>query len=333
MQTVAGKFIAAGSLNGQGKIWQVVNNNVGAAIDFAADPKFTIESLRELRFSTAGAILVGWGRLGLHVWDAYSGTRLWSHSLEQRAVSAHYSIDINALVTPDGQRQVRMALPLLVDDARGPRAWGVRGTDVITHMIGAPESSFTDPITCTEEGTESRQFWAIRLRALSNDARALLTFSCANVPDEKEQMVVVRRWDLTSHTRLGKLRPQISLSLLVGRCVDSTPPYAVTPDAKILAFVHSGRKIRLCDTVNGSFSELLSGTMGGSSKLAISPDAQWVAVAREDSEINEGVVDLWAVNTNQVIQKLYHPWQISALYFAHKQLIVALTDGTIQIWE
>ena len=73
--------------------------------------------------------------------------------------------------------------------------------------------------------------------------------------------------------------------------------------------------------------------MGGSSKLALSLDGQWAAVAREDSEVNEGVVDLWSISTGQVMQKFYHPWQISALRFAERQLLIALTDGTIQIWE
>ncbi len=50
---------------------------------------------------------------------------------------------------------------------------------------------------------------------------------------------------------------------------------------------------------------------------------QWVAVAREDSEVNEGVIDLWSIAQGQIIQKLYHPWQISALHFANEQLIVA----------
>jgi WD40 repeat protein len=73
--------------------------------------------------------------------------------------------------------------------------------------------------------------------------------------------------------------------------------------------------------------------MGSSAKLAISPDQQWLAVAREDSEVNEGVIDLWSITTGQILQKFYHPWQISALYFADRQLVVALTDGTIQIWH
>jgi WD40 repeat protein len=73
--------------------------------------------------------------------------------------------------------------------------------------------------------------------------------------------------------------------------------------------------------------------MGASSRLAISPDAQWVAVAREDSEINEGVIDLWSVAQSQIAQKFYHPWQISALHFAQGQLLVSLTDGTIQVWK
>ncbi|HEV2660344.1 MAG TPA: hypothetical protein VGU68_07055, partial [Ktedonobacteraceae bacterium] len=64
----------------------------------------------------------------------------------------------------------------------------------------------------------------------------------------------------------------------------------------------------------------------------LSPDGEWAAIAREDSEVNEGVIDLWSIVTGQIVQKLYHPWQISALHFAGKQLVVALTDGTIQQW-
>jgi WD40 repeat protein len=67
--------------------------------------------------------------------------------------------------------------------------------------------------------------------------------------------------------------------------------------------------------------------------MAISPDGQWLALAREDSEVNEGVIDLWSVVSGQVVQKFYHPWQVSALHFNEQQLITALTDGTIQVWQ
>jgi WD40 repeat protein len=226
-----------------------------------------------------------------------------------------------------------MALPLLVEDVRAPRAWGVRGTDVVSHVIGTPDTRLDDQLVCTEENIENRHFWAIRLRALAQDAATLVTLSCAHVSNEQQEMAIVRRWDLTSRPRLGKPRPQITASVLVGRCADCTAPYTVTPDARTIAFVHGGHKIRLCETTTGTYSELSSGTMGGSSRLALSADAQWIAVAREDSEVNEGVIDLWSISTGQIVQKFYHPWQISALHFADKQLVVALTDGTIQLWE
>ncbi len=333
IQTVQGFLIAGGSLDGKGMFWQLRDDTLGTPVNFAADPALTVESLRELRFSAAGALLAGWGRLGLHVWDAYSGSLLWSYALLQRAVSAHYSFDITLSVTGDGTRQARMALPLLGEDARSPRSWGVRGTDIVTHVMRMPKASLVDHLICTEEDIENRHFWAIRSRTLSRDAQTLVTLSCAHVPNEKEEMAIVRRWDLDARSRLGKVRPKIDASVLVGRCADCTPPYAATPDAGMLAFVHAGHKLRVCDTKNGTYSELLSGTMGSSSKLAVSPDAQFAAVAREDSEVNEGVVDLWSVVTGQIVQKFYHPWQISALHFADTHLVVALTDGTIQIWR
>lgn len=146
----------------------------------------------------------------------------------------------------------------------------------------------------------------------------------------------MRRWDLFAPVRklfVGKTQPQIDTSLLAGLCADCAPPYAFTPDTRTLAFVYAGNTIRFYDTVTGTYSEVKSGSMGASSRLAISPDTLWAAVAREDSEVNEGVIDLWSIVQGQIIQKLYHPWQISALHFANKRLIVALTDGTIQVWN
>ncbi len=332
VRTVHGIIVAAGSLDGKGAFWSIANNGVAEPINFAADPTFTVESLRELRFSQAGALLAGWGRLGLHVWDGVNGTRLWSYSLQQRAVSAHYSLDMALAVTSEGKRLAQMALPLFVADARAPRARGVRGTDVVSHEMGKAEDSLSEPLVCAEEGIENRQFWAIRLRTLSQDARTLVTLSCARLPNDQQEIAIVRRWELDAKTRLGKTRPQIVSSIVVGRCAECSPPYAATPDGKMVAFVQEGRKLRLCDSVEGTYSELLTGTMGSSSRLALSTDGEWVAIAREDSEVNEGVIDLWSIGTGQIIQKLYHPWQVSALYFAGKQLVVALTDGTIQVW-
>jgi len=334
VHTEKGTCVAAGTLDGKGLLWHPESKQ--APINFAADPSLTVESLRELRFSPTGGLVAGWGRLGLHVWDAQDGSLLWSFALDQRAVSAHHSLDVALKELPGETREVWMALPLLREDPRAPRALGVRGIDVLKHVIGTPAESLSEPLVCAEDEIEKRQFWAIRLRALAQDARTLLTLSCAHIPAEQNEMVIMRRWDLYAPARKrfgGKTQPQIKVSLVAGLCADCTPPYAVTPDTRTLAFVYAGKMIRLHDTLAGTFSELNSGSMGASARLAISPDGYWVAVAREDSEVNEGVIDLWSASQGQVIQKLYHPWQISALHFAEKQLIVALTDGTIQIWE
>jgi len=331
--SVNGFLIAAGSLDGKGQIWQLTPTSLGSVVNIATDASSAVESLRELRFSSAGTLLAGWGRLGLHVWDAVSGVRIWSYSLMQRAVSAHYSLDMTLQIGADGVRQVRMALPLLGEDLRLPRSLGVRGTDVVTHLLGTPDASLIDLASCAEENIERRQFWAIRHRALACDAQTLITLSCAQVPHEEQEMAILRRWDLSTRTRQGNIQPRIAASVLVGQCANCTPPYVTTSDASTTAFVYEGQKLRVCDTIAGTYSELLSGTMGSSSKLALSPDAQFAAIAREDSEVNEGVVDLWSITTGQIVQKFYHPWQISALHFADKQLLVALTDGTIQVWQ
>ncbi len=334
VQTDQGLLVAAGSLDSKGLLWQTERDQT--PISFAADSAFTVESLRELRFSATGGLVAGWGRLALHVWDTSNGALLWSYGPGQRAISAHYSFDIVLKETQGGAREVWMALPLLRDDPLAPRSQGVRGTDVIKHTIGDPADALSQPLICAEDEIEKRQFWAIRLRTLAMDARTLLTLSCAHVPGETQEMVVMRRWDTQARAKTRfreSIQPQITTSLIAGLCADCTPPYAVTPDTQALAFVYAGKAIRVHDTVSGTFSELPGGTMGASSRLAISPDAQWIAIAREDSEINEGVIDLWSVAQSQIVQKFYHPWQVSALHFAQEQLLVALTDGTIQAWR
>ncbi len=303
VETKRGFCIAAASLDSKGILW--LADTAQTPTSFASDAELTIESLRELRFSANGSLLAGWGRLGLHVWDTSSGSLLWSYPLTQRAVSAHYSLDVVLKDGPGETREVWIALPLLREDPRAPRALGVRGTDIVKHVIGTPMNTLSEPLVCAEDEIEKRQFWAIRLRALSQDTRTLQTLSCAHVPGEPNEMVIMRRWDLFAPVR----------KLFVGKTQ------------------YAGMKIHFYDTVTGTYSEVNSGSMGASSRLAISPDAQWVAVAREDSEVNEGVIDLWSIAQGQIIQKLYHPWQISALHFADKQLIVALTDGTIQMWK
>ncbi|HZS75145.1 MAG TPA: DnaJ domain-containing protein [Ktedonobacteraceae bacterium] len=332
LQTEQGGCIAAGSLDGKGLIWYPERKET--PVSFAADAALTVESLRELRFSEHGKLLVGWGRLGLHVWNTQDGALLWSHSLLSRAVSAYYSLDV--VVKDEGAGEAWMALPLLREDPLAPRSLGVRGTDIVRHGLGDPPSMLSEPVVCAEDAVEKRRFWAIRLRTLSQDARTLLTLSCAHVPDEQDECVIIRRWNWQAKqkTRLRtKTQPQILVSLLAGHCEDCTPPYAITPDTGTIAFVYAGKHIRIQNTATGTYGELNSGTMGASSRLVISPGAQWIAVAREDSEVNEGVVDVWSVPHGEIVQRLYHPWQVSALHFTDSQLIVALTDGTIQIWR
>src|SRR5947209_1799830 len=245
VETSGELHIAAGSLDGKGIIWrqksegsEVSKGSRETPVRFAADPALTVESLRELRFSTDGRYLAGWGRLGLHVWNTQDGSLLWSYGLEQRVVSAHYSLDV-VLQEKSGEKGVTwLALPLQREDALAPRMHGVRGTDVIQVVLGTERSTLSQPLVCAEDEIEKRQFWAIRLRALTRDARMLATLSCANVPGETEQMIVLRRWDLAAKARFGgKVRPQIVSSITAGLCTDCTPPYAVTPDARMLAFV------------------------------------------------------------------------------------------------
>src|SRR5581483_9472511 len=123
VETSAGLLVAAGSLDGKGMCWY--ENGDDTPVRFAMDAGNRLESLRELRFSAGGKFLAGWGRLGLHVWKTADGSLLWSHPLEQRGVSAHYSLDMVLQEYNKDDVAIWMALPLQLKDPLAPRIHGV----------------------------------------------------------------------------------------------------------------------------------------------------------------------------------------------------------------
>ncbi|GER88429.1 hypothetical protein KDW_25910 [Dictyobacter vulcani] len=131
-RNVQGLQLAAGSFDGKGTLWQVTNAEAKEITTFTSDPALTIEALRELRLSQAGSLLAGWNRLGMHMWDAYTGKLLWSYPLVERAVSNHYSLDVSLQVTSEGKRIARMALPHLAEDTHAPRFW-----EFVVRMLSA----------------------------------------------------------------------------------------------------------------------------------------------------------------------------------------------------
>src|SRR6185312_14632744 len=167
VETSAGLLIAAGSLDSKGSCWRVEKAGQRQTASFAMSNGHPVESLRELRFSANGRFLAGWGRLSLHVWDTTDGTLQWSYPLDQRAVSAHYSLDVVPRELAKGAADIWMALPLQLKDPLAPRVHGVRGTDVVTHTLGTPPEKLSEPLSCAESEIEKREFWAIRLRALA----------------------------------------------------------------------------------------------------------------------------------------------------------------------
>ena len=101
-------------------------------------PRLRLSRYENCASQATGNLLAGWGRIGLHVWDTSNGSLLWSFPLTQRAVSAHYSLDVVLKDDPGEAQEIWMALPLLREDPRAPRALGVRGTDIVKHVIGTP---------------------------------------------------------------------------------------------------------------------------------------------------------------------------------------------------
>jgi hypothetical protein len=324
-----GGALAIAALAPEVALWQPVAHRAAALRRLPAPPlrDGRPAAIRRLRVG-AGGVVVGWGQAQLTVWGSDGAVRL-AYPLGQPRLAAPEVADARLAVGADGL----MALPQALTKPMIPWDLGARGTDVLP-LLPATASGSVRQLRCSERPPAERRYWAIRLRALAADAPMLLTCSCVRVAPNEPEIVLLRHWDLAARSWLNKPRPRVMREVEAGRCAEIGPPYVVTPDANLLACAVAPDQVRVYDIAAGTFDQVPAGPLGAFAHLALADDGSALAVAREDSESAEGVVEVWSVRERALLQRLVHPSRVGALAFApdRRALAVGLANGEVQLW-
>jgi hypothetical protein len=286
------------------------------------------DAIRRLRVTTDGMV-AGWGYAQLAVWNA-SGTLCLAQPLGQPRLATPDTIDVQLAHDHAG---CLIALPQGSQALLVPWDVGPRGTDILPLLPQDPARP-ARPLRCSERPPTERRYWAIRLRALATDAPILLTLSCARVIPDEPEIIILRHWDLAAQSWFKKRHPCVVRELEAGRCAEIGPPYAVSPDANLLACAATPDQVRVYNIAAGIFDQLPAGPLGAFAHLALAADGCTIAVAREGSNSAEGLVEVWSVADRVCRQQLIHPSRVGALTFApdHRTLAVGLANGTVQLW-
>jgi hypothetical protein len=295
--------------------------------------------LQELRLSPSGAYAATWGLLlGTRAWRIADGAPLW-----HAAIDAPSGLMDGAVL--DGSASAPPVLRLAVPDAPlalaadDPFLWAVKGslgTAVYSRpLAGAVSATAAAPLRCEEtrgsqgagarDGTDAG--WHIRHRALAADGQLLLTLATGTLAAGRRG-VSLSLWDLDARTLLG-----VPMVKRIARIAEPegalTFPLATTPDLAWLAASDFPVGLVLISLRGGARRGVGAGPVRAEDRLALSPDAAYVAIARGEH------LELWETRTGRRAQELGFATEVSALAFAEApapMLAVGLANGLAEVW-
>jgi hypothetical protein len=333
-------FAGGGLLAGLGLLdGRVILQDLRAARDMPA-PSLDAGTggvLQELRFAPSGACAAVWGlALGMRVWRVGDGATLW-----QAAISAPSGLMDGALLdaTPSAPPLLRLAVPdaplaLAADDPFGWAVAGGHGTAVYIRPLGGPVSpAFAVPQRCDESRGggllgEADRGWRVRHRALSADGRYLFTLSSTSA-SAGDRGLALGLWDLEARTLLGAptVKRIAHLPLPEGAL---TFPIATTPDLAWVAASDFPVGVVLLSLPGRTRRDVPTGPVHPQEQLALSPDAAYLAVARDER------LELWDTRGGQRVQELRFAAEVTAVAFgagaAQPVLGVGLANGLAEVW-
>lgn len=280
----AGALCGLGQLDGRLTIVNAHDGAVVSALAFGAQER--VGALQALRLSPRGALACAWGfSLGTRVWSVADGRTLWN-----TAISAP-SGAMDAMLY-DSVAHVRLATPdaplALADD--DPFRWtedGRRATAVYSRPLAAPVSAaWLTPIRCQEDGSVGwlreapDEQWRTHARLLSQDGRALLTFSTGKVAG-LGRANTVHLWEIDRRIGVGARRTQAPR--IVGRLSEPAGalqfPLCASPDLEWVAVGSYGRQVRVFHFRKRVNRFIEVGALSSAARIALSPDAARLALA------------------------------------------------------
>ncbi|WIG58701.1 MAG: hypothetical protein OJF49_001447 [Ktedonobacterales bacterium] len=326
-----GSLAGAGLLDGRVQIWDLRASRLLTTLAFGGSAGAGV--LQELRLSPQGSYAAAWGlSLGTRIWNVATGAPIWTAAIN----SPREMMDIALLDSPP---IARLALPdapvaLAEDD---PFRWAYEGrhsTSLFTRpLVGPAGPAAAIPLRCHEPNgkplSDRDDRWRIQVRALSADGRALFTGSSART-EKLAPPRVLHTWDLEHRNIFGALQPQRTAR--VAAPLDAIQfPLTVTPDLAYVAASFQGAEARVHRLAGGDPFVIPTGPIPEDALIALSPDAAYLALARDTH------LDLWHVASGQHLQRWQCPAECTALTFATAAatptLAVGLRNGLIEIWS
>lgn len=327
--TADGERLGVGALDGSISLWAVRSCERVTLLSDGAEQRAGV--LQGLRLSPSGSLAVAWGfMLGISVWQVAERRRLWSTPM-----SAPRGLLDAAL--RDDPHFVRLALPAAPEALAevDPFRWandGRRGTALVTRPLAGPVTpSALQPVLCWEDRTQrpksEEEGWRVRERILSADGQRLLTFASAREPKAPNGRML-SLWD-TEHRAplIGTPSPRrIAHQLEREALLDF--PLAATPDLEWVALGDGGDALSVRGLRERARLRVVVGSIPEDARLALSPDARSVALARDN------LLDVFDPRAGERCQRWEFPAEVSALLFGAENLLaVGLGNGQVEVWQ
>ncbi len=334
--TYDGALCGLGQQDGRLSIVSMRDGLLVRNLDFGAQAR--IGALQALRLSPRGALACAWGfSLGTRVWSVADGRMLWNTAMNAPSGA------MDAMLY-DGAPYVRLATPdaplaIAGDD---PFRWadeGRRATAVYSRpLTPSVSTAWLTPLVCREEGSVGwlreppDEKWRVHARLLSIDGRSLVTFSTGRVA-RVGQANTVQLWELERRNGARGTRSQEPRA--VGRLVEPAGtlqfPLAATPDLEWVVIGSYGRQARLYNFRKRASRYVEIGALATDARLALSPDANQLAVAQGAR------LRLYDTVTGGQLQEWQSDAEVTSLAFCYCPpglgLGVGLRNGLAELWR
>ncbi|KAJ7327978.1 WD40-repeat-containing domain protein, partial [Mycena albidolilacea] len=257
----------------------------------------------------------------IHIWDAFTGTKL-------QTLQGHSDFVLSLAFSPDGKHLVSGSRDKTVriwEVVTGTELDTLQGHSLNVRSVGfSPDGKYVasgsedntvrtwDALTAAELCTFQGNSDEVNSVGFSSDGRHIVSGSS----DE-----TVRIWDAVTGTELHTLQGHSGLVLSV----------VFSPDGKHIASGSWDSTVHIWDAVAGTEPQTLRGHSGWVWCVAFSSVGKYVVSGSEDKTVR-----IWDAVTGTELHTFHgHPWQVHSVAFSPDDAYVlsGSSDNTVHIWD